>query len=270
MTMHQSGTVVLLAHADDHPPNFARLVAAFRAILAPVHGRQLELGWDCDDLAMFDLPTGRIALGWDDRPANGNLACLLVSVAPRPDVATCASPVGHEEMCAQLVRRLHERHPALAIRWLQAAEAPRADLPDALPDGLPPSPGDRAGPEPDVLVDPLPRAASAQGGAEAANDRPALPATRSAELARLREALYPANPEELVPARMNAKLRLAAHAMNATLILVWAPLGAAAMTYAILRGEDMRFSARLVVLTGLFASAINAPMIQRMAALAGV
>ena len=46
------------------------------------------------------------------------------------------------------------------------------------------------------------------------------------------------------------QMRLAIHAMNATMIVVFLPLGAAAMAYSILRGEDMRLSGRLMVLTG--------------------
>ena len=42
------------------------------------------------------------------------------------------------------------------------------------------------------------------------------------------------------------------------------------MTYSLLKGEDMKLSARLMVLTGLFATAIESTMGQHMAALAGV
>ncbi|WP_426037316.1 hypothetical protein [Cypionkella sp. TWP1-2-1b2] len=104
--------------------------------------------------------------------------------------------------------------------------------------------------------------------AEIANDRPTLPHPRNLELARLRDALYQADPEEL-PAPLSTQLRLTVHALNTTLILVWAPLGAAVMTYSLLKGEDMKLSARLMVLTGLFATAIEGAMGQHMAALVG-
>ena len=103
---------------------------------------------------------------------------------------------------------------------------------------------------------------------EIANDLPTLPHPRNLELAQLRDALYQADPEE-IPAPLSTQLRITAHALNATLILVWAPLGAAVMTYSLLKGEDMKLSARLMVLTGLFATAIDGAMGQHMAALVG-
>lgn len=110
----------------------------------------------------------------------------------------------------------------------------------------------------------------AVAGDETANDRPDFPRARQSELARVREALYMVEPEKRAPAKASAQMRLAAHAMNATLIVVWAPLGAAVMTYSLLRGEDMKLSARLMVLTGLFATALHSPMGHQMAAMAGV
>ena len=58
--------------------------------------------------------------------------------------------------------------------------------------------------------------------------------------------------------------------MNATLIVVWAPLGAAVMTYAILRGEDMRLSGRLMAMTGTLLALAQSPIGHSMKAMAGV
>lgn len=99
-----------------------------------------------------------------------------------------------------------------------------------------------------------------------ANDAGAAVMPRSAELARLREALYPANPEALTEeAPMSTQMRLAVHAMNATLIMVWMPLGAAVMTYSILKGEDMKLSGRLMALTGTLLAFAHSPFGQSVA-----
>ncbi len=104
---------------------------------------------------------------------------------------------------------------------------------------------------------------------EAANDTPHLPLPKSAELARLRDALYPETEEAPAPASdYSTQMRLAAHAMNATLIVVYAPLGAAVMTYSLLKGEDMRLSARVMALAGTFFALANSPIGQTMAAMA--
>ena len=64
-------------------------------------------------------------------------------------------------------------------------------------------------------------------------------------------------------------MRLAAHAMNATLIVVWLPLGAAVMTYSLLKGEDIRLTSRLMVLTGCVGALSQSPLAQQLAAIAG-
>jgi hypothetical protein len=63
-------------------------------------------------------------------------------------------------------------------------------------------------------------------------------------------------------------MRLAAHAMNATLIVVWPPLGAAVMTYSVLRGENMQMSARLMAVAGTFYALAHSPIGQGMVAMA--
>ncbi len=81
---------------------------------------------------------------------------------------------------------------------------------------------------------------------EIANDRPDLPSTNDAVIARVRAALYPPV-EQPVPAS-NA-LRLAAHSMDATLIVVALPVGAAMLTYSLLRGGNANVSGRIMAIT---------------------
>lgn len=86
----------------------------------------------------------------------------------------------------------------------------------------------------------------------AANDSPDIPKPKDAELARVRAALYPPEIEaaaEAEPAN-SVPIRLACHAMNATLIVVALPIGVAVMTYSLVRGEDLKLSTRMMVLTG--------------------
>ena len=107
--------------------------------------------------------------------------------------------------------------------------------------------------------------------AEAANDQPDLPLPNNVELARVREALYPAPTPEVAQsegATYSTQMRLAAHCMNATLILVWAPLGAAVMTYSVLRGENMRLSSRLMAVAGTLFALAHSPVGQTVAAMA--
>lgn len=70
------------------------------------------------------------------------------------------------------------------------------------------------------------------------------------ELARLRDCLYP-EVEEIVEERPSTQMRLATHAISLSLVATALPIGAAVMTYNLLKGEDMRVTARLTTLTGL-------------------
>ena len=345
MSIPQFGTVAQLVYADKQPLNFARLVGDLHSILVQVYGLEVLFEWDCEDIALFDLPAARIALGWDDRPGKGYSACMTISVGTLPGLTLLLANDGYEEICSRIVERLHGRFPALAILWHQTEEQLTSDLLDRLVERLPPLMQLFPFQEPDWVADAMTRqspgravalrgaeeicepeiatkasapiaqstpkqvvenvanlelkrdekgaelitlkfsgeSATARARARAkararalasppseiANDRPTLPQPHNRELARLRDALYQADAAE-IPAPMSTQLRLTAHALNATLILVWAPLGAAVMTYSLLKGEDMKLSARLMVLTGLFATAIEGTIGQHMAALAGV
>lgn len=108
-------------------------------------------------------------------------------------------------------------------------------------------------------------------GLQAANDSPDLPKRPERELDRVRAALYPPDPAKAVAHDdvETPQMRLAAQAMNATLIMVWMPLGVAAMTYSLIKGEKMAFSARMMALTGALAAWSQTPLGQQVAALAG-
>ena len=97
---------------------------------------------------------------------------------------------------------------------------------------------------------------------------PALPQHHDETLAVLRKALYPRRAGAAV--RPSLQIRIAAQCFNATLIFVWAPLGLAAMAYALLRGEDIVLSSRLMALTGTVLALAHSPLGHTMRALAGI
>lgn len=311
-------TIAQLVFADPQPLNFARVVGDLHTVLARFRGSSLRIEWDCEDIAMFDLPEARIVLGWNDQPGKGYSACLTVSVGPLPSAPpTGIETDGHESMCSRLIERLQSRFPATAILWHQTDQPVSADLLDALVEKLPAlmelfpfqepawmadamtEPAAPSAPprhskaeditEPDPKAEtaaqvrpeapkPLPpreasprpaRHARARLRAKIANDRPQLPRLRNAELSRIRAALY--DPlEAALPVMTAPQIRLASHAMNATLIMVWLPLGAAVMTYGLLKGDDIHLSARLMVATGTIVGLAQSPLGQTVAAMAGV
>lgn len=89
----------------------------------------------------------------------------------------------------------------------------------------------------------------------AAND--SLPPDGVEALCRIRAALYTIDPAETAHAARTAsrkdqsiQMRLAVQAMNGTLIVVAAPVGAAVLTYSLFRGEDLRLTGNALAVCG--------------------
>lgn len=60
--------------------------------------------------------------------------------------------------------------------------------------------------------------------------------------------------------RPTIQLRIAAHTFNTTQIMVSLPVGAAMMTYSVLRGEDIRLSARAMAITDTIVGLTQSPL----------
>lgn len=142
-------------------------------------------------------------------------------------------------------------------RKLQSAE-------DAVLAATPPSPFA----PPDRLPDRLPHTTlhPRPSVPHAANDVSPAVLRHAPELARTRAALYEERGDEDKPETMSTQMRLAVHCLNATLIMVWMPFGAAVMTYSIMKGEDMRLSGRIMALTGTALAFAHTPFCQSVAA----
>lgn len=264
-------TIAQLLFTQPVAVNFARLVADLDTVLSRFNTLPRQLTWDCDDVALFDVRGTRIALGWSANPGHGFSGCLALSVGPSPDsVDDGQSRTQHDSLCNRLVERVQSKFTPEAIVWHREEGAVTPDLIDTLLDVLPrlpdletPTVADALPPE----VSMVPVIAQPTHGWTVANDRPDLPPVRNPELARLRDALYHEDDEDVLP---SGQMRLAAHAMNASLIVVYAPLGAALMTYSLLRGTDMRISARVLTVTGVLAGLAATPIGQTVVAMAGV
>ncbi|MBE0553949.1 MAG: hypothetical protein IH625_09685 [Rhodobacteraceae bacterium] len=318
----------LVCSADTHV-NFARLVSDLDTVLQRFGDTRPQLKWDCDDVAIFDLPGTRILLGWCDDFRSDRTGCLTLAVGPSPLPANSGARVSNDAICLRLVERVQDRLAPRAVVWHQVPGVTSAETVDGLIAALPGRTAQAAGeaeapvaeaapeapaeavvedapvaeaPVAEVPADaPAAEAAPAEAAAprdrsnvrilhafrkapeaEAvappaaqppANDRPHLPRWHDPELARLRDALY--DPAEaaaaaaLEAAKPTAQMRLAIHAMNATLIAVYAPFGAAVMTYSLLKGEDLKVSARMLMLAGSVSMMLNTPIGQSVFGFAG-
>jgi hypothetical protein len=324
-----TSTIAQLLFVKRPQLNFAHVVSELDAALSRYPADRRSLGWDCDDVAVFDLDGTRIALGYAEDLDGDHAACLTVSVGPGPgDRVSGALARRRATFCRLIVNRLTDRYASDTILWKDLSVTVTPDVIDRLLDDLPDVEADTAAPvdidrlmarmteeldqrmpppETELLIEMPKVARGATPGfwaaisdvelpfritaarqrvsatvqpAEAvaptavANDVPDLPPLPLSDLDRIRRALYAeemaANaPKEAVAEGEPASvpMRLAVHAMNATLITVYAPVGAAVMTYSILRGEDMRLSGRMMALTGALLALSQSPMGQQMMAM---
>jgi len=264
-------TIAQAIYADPQDCSFVRVVTELEGLLSRLPNTALRTRWDYEDVVVFDIGETRIVLGWSEDRTEAFPACLLVSVGPLPSAADAPHDPSHELLCSRLVERIQTRYPPDAVLWRQLPLAIEPELVDALIDALPaigevlakdaaPETGSKKFVEPKRIV----------SRPVAANDAPDLPKPAEDELRRVRAALYPAQDlTETETETETVQMRLAAQAMNATLIVVWMPLGVAAMTYSLMRGEKIGFSARIMALTGTVIAFSQTPFGQQVVALAG-
>ena len=246
-------TIAELIFVNAPVMNFSRLVSDLDGVLLRFHPQERTLLWDCDDVAIFDVPGTRIALAYTDTPRLGVDASLLISVGPPPrhdPDGTARAPVAgvsirHDLLCSRLVERVQQRLAANSVYWQEVSVPVTADFIDSFSTSQPQT-ASQAMPhqQPHAQADAQPHA---QAGSQRPSDHRNL---RDQDLLRLRNALYPYG-NDLPPRLTSTQMRLATHAMNATLIAASLPIGAALTTYAVLRGENMRTTTSAMVLTGL-------------------
>ena len=270
-------TIAQLLFPTEQSIDFARTVAELEGVLSRLQSQEVRIAWDCDDFVCFEIPGTRIQLSWSEVDRRGYKACLSVSVGP----GKIAAKGYHEDMCSRLVDRIQTRFEPVAVLWCQADGEIGSQVIDELLDALP-----HLGtvlPDIDSVIASLTEqeARLSRPGMPAkaaprikprrltpirpANDQPHIPLPRDKDLQNVRHALY-AETENGAP--YSTQMRLAVHCLNATLILVWTPLGAAMMTYSVLRGENMRLSSRVMAVTGTLLALAHSPVGMTVAAMA--
>jgi hypothetical protein len=279
MPSRVQSTIAQVLYPNEQALDFARIVADLETVLTRLRGDEVEVVWDCEGLVTFDLPDTRILLATTELGRAGHGTCLTLAVGPSagpdpwPGTVIGFGSVDHAVFCSRLVERVQRRYGPATVLWQHVDKLVNADLVETLADGLPQL--DALLPPVECIVEdvmlqdslqaprpatvmPKPVATTGKVAAPVANDTPDLPRPKDEVLANLRLALYPV--EDEVEAKPSTQIRLAAHCLNATLILVYAPLGAAVMTYSLLKGEDIRFSARMMALVGTVVGLSQTPL----------
>ena len=272
----QQSVIAELVFIEEPPINFARLVADLDSVLARLHAKDRQLAWDCEDVAIFDMPGTRIALAYNDSPRIGIKATLTLSVGPShlPPPPTDGEPVSarHDALCSKLVERVQARLKPDAVFWHETEALVTVEVIDSLSTPLPLAKPRRTSGHP-IHTPPdingvYENYDSALHRTHVRPQRPA-PRGRDRELCRLRNALYPVS-DQPVAKRNSTQMRLAAHTMNATLIVVSMPIGVALVGYSLVKGDNMRLTANMLVLTGCVTALLQTDWAQQMAAFSGV
>ncbi len=295
MSIHNQTTIAQLLCVEELSVNFAKMVGDFDAVLDRRHFAMRKTSWDSDEVVTFDLPGMRVLLGLSECPTKQTAGILTISVGASPypiepgqnDVSAIIDP---NALCKRLVARAQKLVQATDVLWHQIDCVMDADWVDWLTDALAAKMTDDRGiagidlPSNErfarrqrasrqmAVIQPKQAAIAANLGKRPAS-LPVAPANQKtlssiqdeASLAKLRAALY-AHEDETYTTQM----RLAVHAMNATLIIVWLPLGVAAMVHGMVKGEDMRLASRLMVAAGGFAALAQTSIGQQVVAFAAL
>lgn len=243
MIASSSSTIAQLRCFQCLPLNFAKLVGEIDKLLLDWLDHPVKARWDSDTVVTFDQPGTRILLGWSPTPGQGISGVLTLSVGPSPMLGRPVMRPDAQELCHRLVAAVEPRIHTDEVLWHQIACQMSEEWVDLLIDALPDrGPGHSPTPHSDAPHHPTPPS------------NLAVLAPYEFAQARLRAVMVQEEP------RLSAPMRLTIHALNATLIMVWGPLGAAAMAHGLVTGENPRLAAHLMVLTGLATTVMhNAP-----------
>lgn len=234
MITSSSSTIAQLLCFQCLPLNFAKLVGEIDKLLHDWLDHPVKASWDGETIVTFDQPGTRVLLGWSPTPGQGISGVLTLSVGPSPMLGRPVMRPDAKTLCHQLVAAVQPRIRAEEVLWHQIACQMSEDWVDLLIDALPDRGPGR-----------LPAPAALANRTADCRDPAAEPPLDFAQ-ARLRAAMVVEDPP-----RLSTPMRLTIHALNATLIMVWGPIGAAAMAHGLVKGENPRLAAHLMVLTGL-------------------
>lgn len=282
MTIAMRSTIAQLLYPNEAAVDFARIVAEMETVLTRLRGDALEVTWDCDDVVCFDTTETRILLSSTEYGRSGQDACLTIAIGPMHENTSPVSEelVNHQALCSRLVERIQRRNPPTGIIWRELDGVVDAETSDEFVELLPVTAPNL--PPVDSILDHVVRTdlfktAPLQGDLQAETPfRRTKVARRNLQRrgysreemqSRLRHTF--ARPQPAPRPAYSTQMRLTAHCFNAALILVYPPVGAAVMTYSLLKGEDLKLSARLMSVAGTIFAVAQTPFGHTVAAMAG-
>ena len=146
------GSVVAMEFRQRPGMAFADIVEEFDIAFQMVDSRTRALTWDCDDIALIDRDSVRVALGWLPAREKGQPWNLIVAVGAAPGSKDKIDPASYQFITDRIVERTRNFMPVNAVLQGDAGQPVSAELVDGLFDLLRMStndmPGDRRAPRP--------------------------------------------------------------------------------------------------------------------------
>ena len=260
--------------------NFAHVVGEMQRTLTDCMETPYSLEWKQDDVAIFDLETTRIVFAIDSYAAREEMSghysgCLMVSVGPGLSGRESVRPgAAHDSLCQLIVRRISGCYDVAEVIWRETDMR----MTDVIPLRKTRKISFRAVDEADIDTAGSSLSVAEEDANKAreqlpdykemfqsvANTVPDLPRTDLVRLNAIRAALYASDDEAETLQQASPHTRLAATAMDVTLVIVCLPVGAAMLTYHVLKGGELRRSAQMMTVTGLFLSAAQTATAQQL------
>lgn len=247
--------------------DFARLTADLDAALAGCEAGRIRRALERDGMAIMDVGGSRVGVALTRRLDATGAGAVTISVGFGPEPGGDQSLARRRSVLARLIaQRIATRFPPLETVWTESDQVATPAIFEALGAAL----AQRRAQQALLRTErarrrraaPRPMTEAADVGRLFARFDAALDARRAGltETALAGGAMAvaldrddPAEP----PSPPSSRLRLAAHLIDATLMVVALPVGVAMMIYGLSRGADINTSARAMALSGVALAALH-------------
>lgn len=117
--------------------NFAKVVGDLSHRFSIETGKDAILAWDCDDIAVLDLQSARIVIGFTENLPGLHAACVTIAIGQSPlEEANVLSTTDQSALHLAVAERIQRRFPHDAHRSFSIDHALTPDLIDHVVDDL--------------------------------------------------------------------------------------------------------------------------------------
>ena len=137
MTSHLTSQIVQLLYRNTPSFNLAHVVSEMCKTFSLADGHDHNLTWDCDDIALLDLNSTRLVIGFSDNILGTHAACVTVAVgqSPQPGCAPLTKNM-QLSLCRRVTDLINQRYQSDVQQTRSLDQPLTVDLIDAVVDAL--------------------------------------------------------------------------------------------------------------------------------------